>query len=147
MFRIYLPLVILLVVLSFVFGGLTTWAVMSNLPDSELQTSVEGNSVVLGERYLVKSIKVIEAHVFDIYLKDGKRYLVALDGISDSPSGSKDDVVRELNKRKANSERPVFVPKRWDNDKGRYVGVVYFDKDSNLSISEWLLSNNLSYSR
>jgi hypothetical protein len=105
------------------------------------------STVEQGQTYTVTRVRVVEGHVFDIYLENGKRYLVALHGVPGTPPETKDQVVRCLNEHREGDKKLVFVPRIWDEHRQRYVGDIYLDGTCSMSLTDWLTIKGLTYSR
>jgi len=133
---------------SFCFGG---WvgAMYGNLGLSAT-TAISGvaSTIQLDQVYTVKTVRVIEGHVFDVYLENGKRYLVALRHVPGTPPEAKEKAVRRLNTHREREKKLLFVPRDWDDLRQRYVGDIYLDELPNsMTMTDWLTARALVYSR
>ncbi len=105
------------------------------------------NTIARGRIYDVKRIKVLEGHLLDIVLSNEQRYLVRLTNAHHSPVETKKMVVQALNDAEHRGHKATMVPRKWDSDDFLWVADVYFDPEHGLSLTEWLQSRGLLYSR
>jgi len=98
---------------------------------------------LIGQPLLVKRIRVVEGHVFDIVLDSGDRYLVRLDGVSGTPAEAKTRVLRLLNEHRQLEHSLTVVLRQWDADKDQWIATLYYNGQD--SLSDWLSSQNLVY--
>ena len=98
-----------------------------------------------GHQYKVKTIKVLQAHVFDIVLENDNRYLVALYGVPGTPPEAKEFVVRYLNDCREKGHKPVLTPHAWDGTKQCYLIDLFLEDGK--SVTQWLYAQKLAYSR
>jgi hypothetical protein len=107
--------------------------------------AVESQNLHYGLHYKIKTVKVLQAHVFDVVLENDKRYLIALDGVPGTPPEAKEFVVRYLNDCREKGHKPAIVPHAWDEAKQYYLVDLFFEDGQ--SLTQWLYAQKLAYSR
>jgi len=136
----YVP-AILVVALVLVFVGLVSRGMFESKPPAAATSTLDE-----GDRYQAKRVRVISGDLFDVYLENGKRYLVKLAGVISTPPEAKDAVIRLLNQSQQDGHPLVVEIRRWDDDKGRWIADLYFD-GTDVTLAEWLQAKTLVYSR
>ncbi len=111
-----------------------------------------GLALTSGEEYLVKRIKVMQGHIFDIEREDGRRYLVHLENITGTPPEAKPAVLKLLNEHQRKKHQLIMEARSWDSKKERWAVRIYYDVsiDSRIkpsSLGEWLVLQGLVYNR
>jgi hypothetical protein len=139
--------VIFLCFVCLCFGGylgvlVSVMSVTDSDPVSDTDSTIQEN-----QEYTVQRIRVVEGHVFDVSLENGKRYLIALHRVPSTPPEAKDQVVRCLNDYREREKPLICVPIFWDTNQQRYVGDIYLDGTRSMSLTDWLTARSLIYSR
>ena len=139
----YWPVIVLVLTIPFYFlcTKVINPVLVEAIPASQYQYTLQ-----TGERYEAKTVKVLEAHSFDVYLKNGKRYLMSLDGVIGTPPEAKDSVVRLLNESQEKGHPLTIIPRRWNDSQSCWMVDVYFDSQGE-TLAEWLKARELVYSR
>jgi len=125
--------------------GLIFTAVSSHAPPPP-STSIPGKTLEIGNRYKVLKVRVLEGHVFDVYLENQKRYLVALEGVIGTPPEAKEHVVRLLNKSQDEGHFVTIIPREWNDREYWWMVDMYFNSQD-VTLAEWLRARELVYNQ
>lgn len=139
--------VLFICLVCFCLGGYlgSMYSAVSLLPftdGGEVDSTIQKDQV-----YTAKMVRVVEGHVFDIYLENGKRYLVALRHVPGTPFEAKDQVVRYLNDCRSGGKKLTLVFRGWDAQNQRHLCEIYPDEAHSLSLTDWLYAKSMAYSR
>lgn len=124
--------------LSILFG----YKYAESYSGSQVPVVQSGLSLELQKEYNPARIVVLSGDLYDVFLQNGRRYLMRLNGSSGCPDESKEKVIQYFNEARRNGFAIKIKVLGWNENQNCW-NIDLYSNDQN--IMDWLVSNNYIY--